>query len=94
MYHSFRGCILKEQLQILPFGFRTLEDYQLIDFLKKDEIFLNSMQIKYGTIKNVTAIWKDNILRFEFMDYSILDCDLLKMVKKLKDINYIKEWIN
>lgn len=76
----------------LPSGSRTLEDLAIIDTLLRDETYKSSMEEKCGPIKKIWADWPDDRIYYELLDGNIKESVLSKILVKLKEIDYMKEF--
>lgn len=78
----------------LPSGSRTIEDQAIIECLLKDESFRQSMEEKIGKIGRIWADWPADRLFYEKYDGDLAWSILSKLIKKLREIDYIKEFLN
>lgn len=78
----------------LPKGFKTLEDQMMIDYLLKDQVFLESVETDMGKLRKIFPDWEANKLVYIFEDGEMKESDLLQIVYKLRKINYMKEFSN
>lgn len=86
---------MKKPLRInqqLPHGQRTLEHEMIIDQLTKDEVFLGSMAEDLGTIIKVYPDWDNNRLVYELRNGNTFESKLSDLIKKMKEINYMKDF--
>jgi hypothetical protein len=80
----------------LPKGSKTLEDYQIIDQLIKDPIFIQSVEADLGSVIRIFPVWSEDRMYYELLDGStkVAKVKLTDMVKKLKDMNYMRDFFN
>lgn len=78
----------------LPLG--MIEDRNLIDRLINDPIFIQSVELDLGSVRRIYPDWLANQMVYEMLDGStkIAKVKLSEMVKKLKDMNYMNEFMN
>lgn len=76
----------------LPRGSRTLEDLIMVNHLLNDEVFKASIEESIGTIEKMYVDWKKDLMVYELMGGDIKYSVLSKIVKMLKEINYMKSF--
>lgn len=76
----------------LPKGNPTIEDAMIIEHLVKDQVFLMSMEETLGKIRRLYADWGTGHLVYELLDGSIKESEISKILVKLKEMNYLKEF--
>ena len=77
---------------ILPKGINAIEDEMIIDYLCKDELFLESIEAEFGKIESVYADWKNDALVYVFIDGEEKCSNLTEIIRVLKSIDYLKSY--
>lgn len=78
----------------LPEGAKTLEDVTIIEHLMKDEIFIASIEEKDGKLVRMYPIWKEDLMIYELASGFVIRGRLSKLIKRLKEINYMSDFTN
>lgn len=81
----------------LPTGIRlapTLEDVQMIDYLCKDDLFIQSIEETTGKLVRIYPDWKNDSLVYELISGEFKHSILSKIIEKLHEIDYMKEFEN
>jgi hypothetical protein len=78
----------------LPVGARTLEDKLIIETLMKDEIFIASIEESDGKLRRMYPLWEQDLMIYEFYSGLVIRGKLSKLLKRLRDINYMDEFAN
>lgn len=79
-------------MDTLPIGTRTLEDLAMIEQLCKDDLYKMTMEETVGKITRMWADWSVGLLFYELYDGSLKQSKLDGVLKKLREINYMKEF--
>lgn len=79
---------------LLPIGFKPTEDEMIVFHLVNDELFKQSIEGEYGTIVKIFADWHQDQLVYEFLNGSEKYSNLSGIIKALKDMGYLKEFMN
>lgn len=70
----------------------SIRDARLIELLISDEVFISSVEESEGKIKRLWPDWTIGKLIYEMQDGELKESDLKLILKKLKEINYEKEF--
>lgn len=76
----------------LPSGIKTVEDEMIIDYLSKDPVFIESMEITLGKIIRIYPDWDTRHLVYELLDGNIKESKIDGVLVELKKMNYLKEF--
>lgn len=77
---------------ILPKGISVIEDELMIDFLCKDQVFIESIEAEFGKIESVYADWHSDALVYRFIDGEEKCSDLTEIIRVLHSIDYLKAY--
>lgn len=70
----------------------TADDALIIECLCNDEVFKNSREFTYGTIKRMYPDWDTGHLVYELLDGSFKESEIYSLLQQLKEINYMREF--
>lgn len=70
------------------------QDELIVYHLLDDELFKQSIESEYGKIVHIYADWRSDHLVYEFLDGSSKYSTLSEIIKTLKDLGYLSEFMH
>ncbi len=70
------------------------QDELIVFHLLDDQLFKESIESEYGKIVQIYADWRTDQLIYEFLDGSSKYSILSEIIKTLKDLGYLNEFMH